>query len=53
MGDDPDEEFYEVTVWDWQGDVIKRVRKATLEEMEELCERYGIDEGYTVVVDPA
>lgn len=50
--DGEDEEFYDVTVWNWQGDVVKRARKATFDEMEELCNQYGTDEGYTVNVEP-
>lgn len=48
-----DEEItYDVTVWDLGGDIVKRAREATEAEMFEIQDQYGLDEGYTVVIQP-
>lgn len=54
MSDEPeDEELFTIDVWDFNGNVVKTVRNATFKDIDEMEECYPIDEGYTVVVEPA
>jgi len=45
------EERYEVTVWDHEGDIIKKLWDASYEEAELMREQYADDQMKTVVVE--
>lgn len=45
------DERYEVTVWDHEGDVVKKLWDATYEEAEEVREQYVDDPLKTVVIE--
>lgn len=45
------DERYEVTVWDHEGDIVKKLWDATHEEAEEVREQYEDDPFKTVVVE--
>lgn len=47
-----DQERFEVTVWDHEGDIIRKLWEATYEEAEEIREYYEDDPLKTVVVEP-
>jgi hypothetical protein len=47
-----EETTYDVTVWDFGGDIVKRAREATEKELCEIEDQYGLDEGYTVLAEP-
>lgn len=46
-----DDERYEVTVWDHEGDIVKKLWEATYEEAEEVREQYEDEPLLTVVVE--
>ena len=44
-------EVFEVTVWSWDGDVLKRLWGATYDEAVAVQEEYGDDPLATVVIE--
>lgn len=46
-----DGELFEVTVWDWQGDILKKIREATFDEATAVQEEYADDPLVTVVIE--
>jgi hypothetical protein len=44
------EETYEVTVWDYEGNIVKKLWEATYEEAEALREQYADDHSVAEVV---
>lgn len=52
MSDPEDDELFEITVWTWTGDVVKKIRRATVEDIDRMEEQYPIEEGFTVAVEP-
>lgn len=47
--ENPPAQHYEVSVWDWQGDVIKKLWDASEADLEQLREEYEPE--YSVVID--
>ena len=47
----PDSEEFEVTVWDHEGNIIKKLWNATRDEMEAVREDYSDDPFKTIEVD--
>lgn len=45
------EEVYTVTVWDHEGDIVKKLWEATYDEAEAVREEYADDPFKTVVVE--
>ena len=52
MSETDTEELYDVTVWDWEGNVIKKLWDATIEQVEAIQLEYADEPLYSVVVEP-
>ena len=48
---EPLDELYEITVWTFDGDVVKVIDRATDDDLDEIEERYGDDPRYIIQVD--
>ena len=48
---EPEPETFEVSVWNHEGDVVKKLWEATDEDLADLEEQYGDDPLYTIVID--
>lgn len=48
--DDEDDGDYEVEVWDWEGNIVRKLWHATQAEADELMAQYEDEPGYNVVV---
>jgi hypothetical protein len=46
-----EDERYDVTVWDFEGNIVKKLWDATCEEAEEVREQYDDDPLRTVIVE--
>ena len=46
-----DESTYEVTVWNDEGDIVKKLWEATIEEADEVREEYADDPFKTVIIE--
>lgn len=42
---------FEISVWDWEGDVVEKHWRATEDERDEIEERYSDDPLRSVVID--
>lgn len=47
----PELETFEVTVWDYEGDIVKKLWEATDDDLADVEDRYGDDPRYTIVVE--
>lgn len=46
-----DDEIYTVTVWDWEGNIVKKIWEATFDEAQEVQKDYADDPMLTVVIE--
>lgn len=49
--DDENEDLYEITVWNHEGDVVKKIWSASQKDADEIEEQFGDDTMFIVVIE--